>query len=58
VKQTEYVEGEEATENFEGGMKALSKVSKDDLVKAERKRKGKASSRVSSVRKPHLSDKD
>ncbi len=58
MKQPEYIEGPTATQNFEEGMKALFKVSKDEVVKAEKKRMGKASSRAQSVRKPRLSDKD
>jgi len=58
MKPPEYTEGQEATENFEEGMKALFKVSKDSVVQAEKKRKEKRSSRVQSVRKPQLSDKD
>ena len=59
MKEPEYIEGRKATENFEEGMKALFNVPKDQVVKAERKkRKKKASPRVQSVRKPRLSDKD
>lgn len=57
MKQPEYIEGREATENFKEGMKALFKVSKADLVKAE-KRKKRNASRAESVRKPKISDKD
>jgi len=53
----EYVEGKQATENFEEGMKALFKVPKDEVVKAEKK-KQKKTSRASRLRKPKLSDKD
>jgi hypothetical protein len=53
----EYIEGQKATENFEEGMKALFKVPKDAVVKAEKKAK-KRSSRVQSARKPKVSDKD
>ncbi len=49
----EYIEGQKATENFEEGMKALFKVPKDAVVKAEKKLKKK-----SSGRKPKLSDRD
>jgi hypothetical protein len=56
MKQPEYIEGPEAQENFERGMKALFKVPKDVVVKAEKKRK-KASSRAQSVRKPPHADK-
>ena len=56
MKEPEYIEGPKATENFEEGMKILFKVSKAQVVKAE-KRKQKAS-RSSQLRKPKLSDKD
>lgn len=59
MKIPEYIEGPEAQENFEQGMKALFKVSKAEVVKAEKKKgKKKASSRAQSVRKPRPSDKD
>jgi hypothetical protein len=58
MKEPEYTEGPQATENFEKGMKALFNVPKDAVVKAEKKRKKKRSSRAQSVRKPRLSDKD
>jgi hypothetical protein len=59
MKQPEYTEGPEALENFKEGMKALFKVPKDSVVRAEkRKRRGRASSRAQSVRKPRPSDKD
>jgi hypothetical protein len=59
MRTLEYIEGREAAENFEEGMKALFKVSKDEVVRAEKKQRGKrASSRAVSVRKPKLSDKD
>ena len=54
----EYIEGKQAQENFEEGMKALFKVPKDEVVKAEQKAKRKRASRAQSVRKPRLSDKD
>ena len=54
----EYAEGPQATRNFEEGMKALFKVPKDAVVKAEKRRKKKSSSRAQSVRKPRPSDKD
>ena len=57
MKQPEYIEGPKATENFEEGMKALFKVPKDDVVRAEKRKKRKAS-RALSVRKPRVSDKD
>lgn len=52
--KTEYIEGQEATENFEKGMKALFKVPKTKAVKAEKKR---AASRPSQSKMPK-SDKD
>jgi len=56
MKQLEYTEGPRARENFEEGMKTLFKVSKAEVVKAE---KGKRKvSRSSQLRKPKLSDKD
>jgi hypothetical protein len=59
MKTPEYREGPEALENFKEGMKALFKVPKDSVVRAEkRKRRGRASSRAQSVRKPRPSDKD
>jgi len=53
----EYIEGSKAQGNFEQGMKALFKVPKDEVVKAEKKKKQKAS-RALRLRKPKLSDKD
>jgi hypothetical protein len=58
MKEPEYQEGPKATENFEKGMKALFSVPKAEVVKAEKRKKGKTSSRAQSVRKPRLSDKD
>jgi hypothetical protein len=58
MKQTEYTEGLKAQENFEEGMKALFKVPKDAVVKAEKRKKRARVSRISSQRKPKLSDKD
>lgn len=52
----EYVEGRQATENFEKGMKALFKVPKDEVVKAEKKKL--RASRALRLREPRLSDKD
>ena len=57
MKELKYLEGQKATENFEEGMKALFKVPKDEVVKAEKKKQQKAS-RASRLRKPKLSDKD
>jgi hypothetical protein len=56
MKTPEYIEGPEARENFEQGMKSLFKVSKAAVVKAEKK-KAKAS-QASRARKPKTSDKD
>jgi hypothetical protein len=59
MKQPEYTEGPEALENFKEGMKALFKVPKESVVKAEKqKRRRKASSRAQSVRKSRTFDKD
>jgi len=55
MKQPAYMEGQQATENFEEGMKALFKVPKTSTVKAEKKR---AVSRPSQTKKPKPSDKD
>jgi hypothetical protein len=52
----EYLEGRQATENFEQGMKALFKVPKDAVVKAEKKKQKAA--RASRLRKPKLADRD
>jgi hypothetical protein len=57
MKTPEYIEGSQAQENFEEGMKALFNAPKDEVVRAEKKRKKKASSRAPSVRKPRPSDK-
>jgi hypothetical protein len=56
VKSTEYIEGRQAQENFEEGMKTLFKVPKAEVVKAEKKKQ--KASRASRLRKPKLSDKD
>jgi hypothetical protein len=59
MKEPEYREGPEALENFKEGMKALFKVPKDSVVKAEKKkRRARASSRAQSVRKQRSFDKD
>ena len=58
MKQPDYIEGPKAQENFEEGMKALFKVPKGEVVKAEQKAKRKRASRAQSVRKPRVSDKD
>ncbi len=57
MKEPEYIEGLQATENFEEGMKALFKVPKDEVVKAEQKKKRKRDARAS-LRKPRVSDRD
>ena len=41
MKAPEYMEGAEATRNFEEGMKALFNVSNDAAVQAAKKRKGR-----------------
>jgi hypothetical protein len=41
MKQPEYIEGAEATRNFEEGMTTLFKVPKDAVVRAEKKQEGK-----------------
>lgn len=41
MANAEYREGSEALENFEQGMKALFKVPKDAVVKAEKRTKQK-----------------
>jgi hypothetical protein len=56
MKDAEYIEGTKATENFEEGMKALFKVPKNEVVKAEKKKQKAA--RASRLRKTKLSDKD
>ena len=53
MEKQEYIEGTKAQENFEEGMKALFKVPKDAVVKAEKRKK----KRASRPRKP-ASDKD
>lgn len=57
AKEPEYIEGREALENFEQGMKALFKVPKDAVVKAEQKAKKKRA-RSASLRKSKTADKD
>jgi hypothetical protein len=47
----EYIEGPKARNNFEHGMKALFKVPKAEVVKAEKKSSA-------SLRKPKRADKD
>ena len=54
MKAYEYVEGRQAKDNFEEGMKALFKVPKSEVVKREKN----AKQRRASVRKTKRSDKD
>ena len=54
MKEPEYLEGKQAQENFKEGMKALFKIPKAALVKAEKKK----NLRASQLRKPKPSDKD
>lgn len=56
--KNEYIEGREAKENFEEGMKAVFSVPKDAVVKAEKREKTLRASRSSKLRKPKSSDKD
>jgi ribosomal protein L23 len=58
MRQNDYVEGEQAKENFEEGMKALFKVPKEKVVKAERRQKQKRAARASGPRKQTASDRD
>jgi hypothetical protein len=51
MKEAKYVEGHQARENFEEGMKALFKVPKDVVVKAENRKKRKHAARASDQRK-------
>ncbi len=53
MKQVEYIEGRQATENFEEGMKALFKVPKGKVGKAAKK-----TSRPSQTKKPKRADED
>jgi len=53
MKQAEYMEGRQARENFEEGMKALFKVPKGSTAKAQEKRK-----KTASQEKSQKSDKD
>jgi len=54
MKEQNYIEDQQAIENFEEGMKALFKVSKDEVVKAEKK----AQKKRASQRERKISDKD
>jgi hypothetical protein len=56
MRQSEYAEGKRAQENFEEGMKALFRVPKDKVAKAEKKAKKKRA--LSSAHKLRASDKD
>jgi len=47
MKQCEYIEGREATKNFEEGMKALFKVPKNTAAKKNAKQPRRATSRKS-----------
>jgi len=53
----EYIEGKQAKQNFEEGMKALFKVPKAQVVKAEKRKQQKRVVRVVGQRKQAL-DKD
>lgn len=55
MKQPEYVEGREATENFEQGMKALFKVPKTKVAKAAKKQPAPQPSRL---KKPKPADEN
>ena len=46
MKQSEYTEGPEATENFEEGMKAIFKVPKETVAKVGKKLNASQSSRT------------
>ncbi len=56
IVKPEYHEGQNALKNFEEGMKAIFKVPKDAVVKAEKKRRKAA--RGSRLQKLKLSDRD
>jgi hypothetical protein len=53
MKQPQYIEGKQAIENFEEGMKALFKVPKERVVKAAKKQ----ASRRARKKKQKPSDK-
>jgi len=53
MKEREYIEGRQATENFEEGMKALFKAPKGQTAKSK-----KRTPKALSVRKTKRSDKD
>jgi len=54
MKQLQYVEGKEAAENFEEGMKALFKVPKKKVAKAAKKN----ASQPQRLRKPKRADEN
>jgi len=56
MKQTEYIEGPEALENFERGMKAVFQVPKAAIVAP--KKKNAKQPRLATSRKSKRSDKD
>jgi hypothetical protein len=53
MKQCEYIEGRDATENFEEGMKALFKVPKRKAAEVAKK-----PSRPSQTKQPKRADED
>jgi len=53
MKESQYIEGRTATENFEEGMKALFKVPKEKVAKA-----GKKVPRPSRMKKPKRDDEN
>jgi len=55
MKQCEYIEGRDAAENFEEGMKALFKVPKEKVAKVGKKLNP---SRPQKVSKPKRADED
>jgi hypothetical protein len=56
MKQCEYIEGAEARENFEEGMKALFKVPKEKVAKVWKKRN--VASQPEKAEKPKRADED
>jgi len=55
MKQCEYIEGRQAAENFEEGMKALFKVPKTKVAKVGKKLNGP---QPSQTKKPKLADEN
>lgn len=53
MREQKYIEGLQATENFEEGMKALFKVPKEKVAKA-----AKNASRPSQTKKPKRADEN